>query len=371
MPANADPQQFNAAVGVGSDTIQDISNAFAGFEFGANYTPVQSTAASKYRQIVSFNATPPAGVTDNCITPKLGAPSFTRPNGSSAGRRALSRAFDGSAGYGANDCGGVKDVSGLVDFARSSSSPASGDTGTDLTYIKFGRDGVSFAAFRASGGPAVTSLTRAQLTSLFTTGPQVIGGVRIVPCGIQTGSGTYEFWNKVTTATPAQENTATTECNAYGGTGRLQENDGQGLAAKGALAAAGDQVIVGFSAAAFIAKSNGVSAPAAPPAGVEIGAVSDNGSGVNLGSPVAGTAPNLAPNGGFYSDSIFGRNVYYVLPTSVIDSPFGNDDLKSLFKGSTSAICQQTTTIGKFGFLTLGASCGDSTLKGSFISGTV
>ena len=91
--------------------------------------------------------------------------------------------------------------------------PAAGDIGTALTYIPFGRDGVSFAAYRAAGAP-VTSLTRAQTSpALFTTGPQVIGGVRIVPCGIQVGSGTYSFWNTVTTATAAQENTATTECN--------------------------------------------------------------------------------------------------------------------------------------------------------------
>ena len=366
--ANADPKQLSAAVGVGSDTTQDVVNALAGFTNGFNYTPVQSSSASGSRQIISFDALPPAGVTDTCITPKVGGPTFTRPQGSSAGRRALSRAIDGTK-YGSAVCGGVQDVSGMVDFARSSAGPAGGDVGTDLTYIPFGRDGVSFAAYRAAGSP-VTSLTRAQLTSLFTTGPQVIGGVRIVPCGIQTSSGTYSFWNTVTTASASAENTATTECNAL--LGRAEENDGTALKSRGdALAAvsghASDQVIIGFSAGAFIAKSN-LAAPGQPPATVGMGSISDNGSGTNLGSPVAGTAPNLTPSATFFGDSVFGRNVYNVFPTAVITSAFGNDDLKTLFVGASSAVCSATTTIQKFGFLPA-ANCGVTTIKGSLIAG--
>ncbi len=204
--ANADPKQLTAAVGVGSDTIQDVMNAFSGTTNGINYVPVQSSVASGQRQVISFDAIPPAGVTGTCITPKPGAPTFDRPNGSTAGRKALSRAIDGTK-YGNTVapvlCGGLTDTSGLIQFARSSAGPAGGDLGTALTYVPFGRDGVSFAYYRASGGAAVTSLTRAQLTTLFTTGPTVIGGVNIIPCGIQLGSGTYGFWNTVTTATAA------------------------------------------------------------------------------------------------------------------------------------------------------------------------
>jgi hypothetical protein len=263
-------------------------------------------------------------------------------------------------------------VSGLVDFARSSSGPAAGDVGTALTYIPFGRDAVSFAAYRAAGAPVV-SLTRADLTSLFTTGPQVIGGVRIVPCGIQLGSGTYTFWNGVTTATAAQENTSTTECNNLLGVGvRAEENSGDALKARGdALAAvagkANDQVIIGFSAANYIAKSNLVGS-ATIPAGVQIGAISNDGNAVNLGSPVTGTAPNLAPSSTFYASSIFGRNVYTVWDTNVVTSAFGNDDIKSMFVGATSSVCQSTTTIQKFGFLA-SASCGSTATKGSLIAG--
>ena len=363
--AQADPKQLTAAVGVGSDTTQEIMNAMTGFTNAVNYTPIQSSSASGYRQVISFDALPPAGVADACITPKVGGPTFARPNGSSAGRKALSRAQDGTK-YGSVACGGVQDVAGLVDFARSSAGPASGDVGTALTYVPFGRDGMSFAYYRAAGTP-VTSLTRAQLTTLFTTGAQTVGGVRILPCGIQTNSGTYAFWNLVTTASSTTENTATTECNALLAAGRAEENAGDQLKARGDAADAatpGTQVIIGFSAGSFIAKSNLVS-PGTPPAGVGIGSIDDAGI---ITSPVIGTAPNLTPNSVHYASTIYGRNVYNVFPTAVITSAFGNDDLKSLFSGTTSAMCSATATIEKFGYQTI-ATCGSTTLKGSLISG--
>lgn len=367
--AGADPKQYNALVGVGSDTVQDVMNAFSGYTNGINYAPIQSTSASGARQLISFDAVNPTNPTDPCITTKLGAPSFTRPNGSTQGRRALSRALDGT-GYGTAACAGPVDVSGLVDFARSSAGPAAGDTGTTLTYIPFGRDAVTFAYYRAAGSP-VTTLSRAQLTSLFTTGPQVIGGVRIVPCGIQTGSGTFGFWNTVTTATTTQENTATAECNALLAAGRAQENNGDDLKARGdALAAqagkSGDQVIIGFSAGAFIAKSNLV-APGQPPAGVGVGSI-DFGGTTGVLNPVSGTAPNLVPVDPFYQDAVFGRSVYTVWPTAVVASAFGNTDVKSLVVGNTSAMCSAITTIRKFGF-EQNANCGSITVTGSAIAG--
>jgi hypothetical protein len=367
--AQADPKQLTAAVGVGSDTTQDVMNAMTGFTNGINYTPIQSSSASGYRQVISFDALPPAGVADACITPKVGGPTFARPQGSSAGRKALSRAQDGTK-YGNAACGGVQDVAGLVDFARSSAGPSTGDVGTALTYVPFGRDGMSFAYYRAAGSP-VTSLTRAQLTTLFTTGVQTINGVRILPCGIQTNSGTYAFWQLVTTATATQENTATTECNALLAAGRAEENAGDQLKARGdaaEVAVPGTQVVIGFSAGSFISKANLV-APGAPPAGVVMGSIDDGATPAVITSPVVGTAPNLTPNATFFASSIYGRNVYNVFPTAVIASAFGNDDLKSLFVGSTSAICSASVTTEKFGFLSLGSNCGTTTTKGSLIAG--
>jgi hypothetical protein len=380
--ASADPAQFKAFVGVGSDTTQDVMNALAGRSNGILYTPLKSSDATGGTQIISFDATAAsAGAGDNCITTKTGAPSFTRPNGSSAGRKALSRAIDGTK-YGSAECGGVKDVAGLVDFARSSDGPVAGDTATNLTYIPFGRDGMSFAYYRKNGAP-VTELTRAQITTLFTTGPQTINGVRIVPCGIQDNSGTYKFWNSVSTASASQEASATSLCNGLGldpGTGgRAQESDGPDLKNRGdalALLAgeANSQVVIGFSAGQFIARSNGKATPAPGP-GVGIGSISDNGSGVNLGNPVTGTAPNLSPVATFFNDTVFGRRVYNVFPTAVVTGP-GNADLKSIFVdtdpgvANTAVICSEpyTTNIGLLGFLPA-SDCGSTSLKGALISG--
>jgi len=366
-PVNADPKQFSAFVGVGSDTTQDVLNAFAGFAGGTNFTPVQTTAATGQRQLISFDATG-----SDCIISRTGGGTFNRPNGSTGGRRALSRSLTGTT-YGNALCGPAagSNVSGQVQFARSSSGPAGGDVGTDLTYVPFGRDGVSFAYYRTDGSP-VTTLTRAQLTSLFTTGTQTIDGVRIVPCGIQTASGTYGFWNTVTTATAAQENTATADCQALPGINRLQENDGEELKLLGDqadTAVNGTQVVTGFSAGAFIAKSNGVAAPT-PPAGVGIGSISNDGNGNNLGSPIAGTAPNLTPSATFFANGTFGRTVFNVVPTALIGSAFGNADLKSMFSGPTSAVCQATATVQTFGFLPA-PNCGVLNIRGSYIAGAL
>jgi len=370
-PVGADPQFVNAFVGVGSDTTQDVMNAQAGFANGANYTPMQSTSVTGYKQVASFDAKLP-GSSDNCIAPKLKSPTIYRSFGSSEGRRALSRAIDGGVYGPVAQCGGSKPVAGLVDFARSSAGPASGDTGTALTYIPFARDALSFAYYANGVANPVTSLTRAQLTSLFTTGPQVIGGVNIIPCGIQLGSGTYSFWNTVTTATAGQEAAATATCNAATitptGDGRIEENNSGALKLKGD-AQVGNQVIVGFSAANFIAQSNGVGSLTIAP-GVTVGAISNNGSGTDLALPYSGVAPNLAARATFYNDSVFGRNVYNVFDTARVTG-FGNNDIKSMFVGPTSSLCSgpaQTATVTTFGFLTA-ANCGSTTLTGSLITG--
>lgn len=359
-----DPQQFHALTGVGADTTVDVMNALAGETNGTPYTTIQSSAATGYRQIGSWDATG-----SSCITPKAPGATFDRPHGSAAGRRALSRAIDGGT-YG-SVCG-IKPVSGLIDFASSSAGPTT-STPSDLTYIPFGRDAVSFSYYANGVASPVTSLTRAQLTALFTSGPQQIGGVNVVPCGIQIDSGTYESWNAVTTATAAQEAAATATCRNATSTGqangRVDENDGLALKAKGD-ALVGSEVVVGFSAAKFISMTNGAAASRLTSTGVDLGTISDNGAGASLGKPYSGAAPNLSPNAAFYNDAVFGRNVYNVFDTSRITG-IGNNDLKSLFVGGTSALCSTPaqTIVNTFGFLSI-ASCGSTTTTGPKIAGT-
>jgi hypothetical protein len=374
-PAQADPKQFDALAGFGSDTTQDVLNAFAGFANGINYTPVQSQDATK-TQLVSWDAFP----ANQCITTATGAPTILRPNGSTNGQRILSRAFGGGT-WGNATCG-QRDVSGIVDFARSSSPPAA--AGTDLVFIPFGRDAISWAYSKPTGSP-VTNLTPAQLSSLQVNGPAVINGTVIIPCGIQTGSGTYATWNGMlglpTTGTP---DTGTAFCNTGlvnpaipDPGGRLQESNGpelklkadvlattsnaicDGVAGGPAVSCADAQVIIGFAASSWIARSNGVgSVPPGP--GVAIGSINGN-------SPVSGTAPNLVPNATFYADPVFGRDVYNVLPAETVDD-IGNVQIQTMFVGPTSSVCQATATIQQFGFGLLGANCGSTTLTGPFRS---
>jgi hypothetical protein len=414
--AGADPAQLDAGVlkGFGSDTIQEITNAFAGSDNNIGYVPLLATANAAGTQkqgLISFDALNAASPTNLCTTAKLGAGAIYRPNGSGEGRAAVSRTIDGGtwgttkAGVTPGSCNN-KSVAGMVDFARSSGGPGGSDTGTDLTYVPFARDGVSFAWATAGGvSTPVTSLTQPQINSIYTaaaTGtPTQINGVTVFACGIQSGSGTASFWLGVTGTDSSHETAATSVCNASTtttvGGGRIEENTMSSLQAKAdALTAGGTfagqtvsagpvEVIVGFSAGNFISQANGVTKSTFPATTTfGIGSISNNGTGTNLGSPVTGSAPNMAPSSTFFGDTKFGRNVYYVLDSLKVNAA-GNTflALKNMFvsntapgvtiggmaAGHTAEVCSAAAqlTVNKFGFMSLDANtCGNPTLfKGS------
>ena len=351
-------------------------NAFSGFVNGRNFTPLQTTAVSGQVQIASWDAFP----ANECITTKTGAPTILRPNGSTNGRRILSRAFGGGLWPSAANACGQRNASGLVDFARSSAGPAG--AGTALTYIPFGRDTLTWAYSKPSGGPVI-NLTPAQLTSLHLTGPQLIGGTVIIPCGIQTGSGTYQSWMTALgiSVNPLGQDVGTALCNSWLGVpdtgGRLQENNGpelklkadllatksdpicDGVAGGAAVSCANAQVIAGFSGSQFIARANGFGSPNPGP-GVSLGQI-------NGQDPINGVAPNLTADPVFYANTTFGRDVYNVVATESLQAP-ADQRIVDMFVGTTSSVCQATTTIQQFGFLPLGANCGSTTLTGPFVA---
>ncbi|MFP5488051.1 MAG: hypothetical protein ACLGHQ_07070, partial [Acidimicrobiia bacterium] len=333
-PTNADPKQYTDPLyGYGSDTIQDITNAFAGWSNDVDFTPLRTTNG---KQIVSWDAFP----ADSCISPVIGAPTILRPNGSTNGQRVLSSANNGfSWPHSATAlCGGQKNVSGMVDFARSSSGPNA--AGTAATFIPFGRDALSFAYLRPSGSP-VTNISAANLKTLHDTGPLLIGGVPVLACGIQTGSGTYDSWmdRAVVNGSGVRDAVGTAICNGAGGVpdtgGRLQENNGPELTAKGALlgsmvadvcdgvvngvtapcdGSGGNpqaQLIVGFSASQYVARSNNVGAPNPGLEGTAGGGLGDI-DGLNF---VNCTSPtSCSPDSAAYASTTWGRNMFYVLP---------------------------------------------------------
>jgi len=386
-PAQADPKQYTDPIfGFGSDTLQDVTNAFAGFSNGINYTPLQTSGATGTKQIVSWDAFAP-GAADpsavNCISTKAGSPSVQRPNGSSNGVRALSAAFNLGQRWpaAAGACGATRPMTGIIDFARSSASVAS--LSGPLVYIPFGRDALSFAYLKPTGNP-VTSITAADITALHATGPQLIGGVPVIACGIQTGSGTYGSWmGSLGLATNGSGDPGTNVCNnaGVGATlNRVQENNGPDLTGKGTVLASMNsdicdgsvggpavscenaQLIVGFSASQFIARSNNVGTPS-PNLGLNGGLGAINGL-----ATVSGTAPNLIPVLAGYANPTFGRDVTFVVAAAAIEGPDALPALQDMFVGSTSKVCAASTTIQSHGFLALGAACGSTTQRGPFRS---
>jgi len=394
--AQADPQFPTAFVGVGSDTTQDVLNALSGYAPAPGLSAADSryepAIASNGQQLLSFNALNPDPAGDTCMTAKLGGPAFDRPNGSTNGREALSRAID-LTGWGTAACGGIADLDGQLDFARTSSGPAANDPGTQLTYSVLGRDAVSLGFYRngvagntinpatSNSNLVKTRWTRAELTSLFSNATGAAQpfladngttSINVLACGIQIGSGTYSFTRGVYNVNAGQENTAVATCGNTAAT-RLQENDSTGLKAKGD-ANPTVQVVVGFSAGAFVGKSNGVASPNPQTDGVGLAVITNDGAGNNIGVAFTGAAPNLVPAPTFYNNPTFGRTVYNVVPTSKIDAAFGNEGLKNMFKdpdgagAGLAAICQESATIQQFGFL-VSSTCGNTALKGSLIAG--
>mgnify|MGYP003116756163 CR=1 FL=1 len=430
-PAQADPQSASALVVVGSDTTQSVMNAMAGFENGINYTPIQSDLEPTKTQLVSWNALNPDPFGDACITPKVKAATIYRSNGSSEGRRALSRGIQ-NAQYGGNTgtapatfttgTGGVcgspgRSTAGIVDIARSSSGITS--AGTALTYIPFGRDALSFAYYRPAGAPAsVPTLTSAQLQSMFgaSGGPTRIGGVRYIPCGIQLGSGTYQSWRgMVAGGSDANDQAATLYCQGYTGTvdgvtvqARLQEHDGDGLKYKGDLAVqqsagspappvadgatgntayneANSVFIVGYSAGVFVSQANGVAIDRIPQADIAAGKW-DLGRIDALGASYTVTDGVYSPAAGQFSSDTYGRDVYNVVDTNRLQDEFGDLGMKGLLVSTdlgkpavpgvradhVAAICSDAAqeTVNKFGFLSIPTRCGSTQLTGALVVGS-
>ncbi len=400
-PAGADPkQQESPLITMGSDTTQDILDAFTGEVNGNRFIPLRSASVvspagvqTGQQQIASWRAVNPdaTGVPQACVEPKGGI-RVDRPNGSGNGRRALTAAFTG-AGWGRTDVACTStyaNMAGLINFSRSSSG-ASGTTG-DLTFVPFARDALQFAYSAPDVPSAVSDLTTAQVRGLHTNsgGPAVlnVGGTRIIACRIQSGSGTYESWMTMMTLNPANATdvatlgTSTSECaGAFDavqtGINGVQEHDPVGLfdicerIRNGYVPIGGGpavpaqpttECIIGYSASNWVAQFNNYGTRNLP-----ITPTAPTGGEFNLGTRDAGvaaysiTAGVAAPNPTYYADLTFGRDVYNVIPTSVIALP-GNTALKTMLltgfnsegPGSGPAICSADAAVTR-GLLGYGA----------------
>ena len=176
-PAKADPQI--TLVAVGSDTIQDVWNAFTnGTPAGPSGSGVTAVNAPLAAGLVgSYNATDPAtGQINANITPTdgwavqngivpnptatfplaAGDCSFARPNGSGQGVGALRVSLNSTSVLGLKKAIAPLPGQGCVDIARSSSSVDTVDNNTavDLQWVPFAIDAVTGATGPTSCTPS-------------------------------------------------------------------------------------------------------------------------------------------------------------------------------------------------------------------------
>ncbi|MFE4304659.1 hypothetical protein ACFRR6_01070 [Streptomyces sp. NPDC056891] len=295
--AQADPNpitQYRTLAGTGSDTTQDVLNGLGNVVVNALGQKI----------VASWDATGSA-----TIKTKATGCVINRPNGSSAGIDALRNAVDTN--------------SGCLDFARSSRGPADTST-TDLTWIPFAKDAVSWAKRSDSALPS--DLTATQLKDIYECNLTSLNGVALTPILPQSNSGTRQFFlSSIGVTTPGA-------CVQQG----VQENDGT------VLDSAGD--VAPYSVASYTAQEKGV--------------VTNR-----RGAAVLGSVGTVAPrNADKTLNPAFPylRDVYNVVPTAKLT----NATISATFVGSTSKVCAATTTITNYGFGSLGTACGATTVKG-------
>ena len=185
----------NDAVGVGSDTVQNIANFLAD---GDNAGDLGYNAPGPKNRLVSFDATPDANdragylngstaalpkALNPTVVLRQGLAPVKRPNGSGAGVKAL-----------------IADTAHNIDFVRMSRLPTTAEQNNGvagvgpLRVIKISTDALQLAVATTSNAPA-TALTAAQIVSIYqcnTTDWSAVGGAAgtIVPQIPQSGSGT-------------------------------------------------------------------------------------------------------------------------------------------------------------------------------------
>jgi len=185
-PANSD------AVGVGSDTIQNIMD-----QFSADYNAKLGATATTH--LYSWDATNPnTGAIGDTIQEKIGCSPIARPDGSSAGISQLITFTKSSTGQ------------LCTSFARSSRPRSPSDppyAAGGVAFVNLAGDAVTWSTQAVTNAPA--SLTPAQLAGIYNctiTDWGQVGGVSGQPIHAfipQSGSGTAKFFlSAIGVATP-------------------------------------------------------------------------------------------------------------------------------------------------------------------------
>lgn len=392
--AQADPSFTSAYAGVGSDVTQDVYAAMTGlspspgngatsgtFDVTTSYPPLMSSDATGNLTIDSFDANPIGGFTTNpgCITTKLGGPSFDRPSSSSSGITALEDEVTGTGWENTTvpSCtGATVSVTGQIDFARSARGPSSKTPGTNLTFVPFARDALGIATYdHDTGDLASDPITTGELTSLYSssTGEATINSQTVKACLPVAGSAPITALENATGLSASTVTAAATaaDCNGF------QQNSGNAFYTAVSGFASGIDAVVPISAGSWISQINGRAVDRSTTAqtadGVTLASICDQSTaysgsctGTLLGKPFTGTGTSLLPNTTYYQNTLYGYNIYTVLPTSSISGSFSDPALESLFVGTSSSLCAsaEQTIVHEFGFDALTGSegtCGSTT----------
>jgi ABC-type phosphate transport system substrate-binding protein len=342
----------NAAVGVGSDTIQNVLD-----QFSADYNAtVKSSSATR---LYSWDATNPnTGAIGDTIAEKSGCSSIARPDGSSAGITQL--ATFQTTGDGKFYCSSFARSS----RARGSSDPAFAPGG--IAFVDLAGDAVTWSAQATTNAPA--TLTTAQLAAIYnctdTNWSQVGGKNAPIHAFIpQSSSGTRSFFlGAIGIATPGS-------CVSDDG-GTLEENEGVNPVLKD------PDAIFPYSIGKYIAEkfhsttcNNSTCTPdsngnvCTPAAGKNLFGCNTHGTMVlkqiNGVAPTTGAGTGTVINSSF--PATFQRIVFEVVPYDPATSdhipgatsPVGGVNLEAIF-GASGFVCTNSTAradLKNYGFL--------------------
>jgi phosphate transport system substrate-binding protein len=314
-------------VAVGSDTTQAVSDQFQ-TDYNTSHTP-------KYW---SYDAVPAGN-----ITPKAGCASIVRPNGSGAGIAELAKNLH-PTGDSTNFC---------VDVARSSRDKQASDP-AGLTWVPFARDGVTWSANSTTNAP--TSLTKAQLLAIYQCDDTALGGAgdpvtwdevsgtgsdAVVPVLPQASSGTRAFFlQSIGIDATHPLGSCVQPGGAPGGTNTTpEENEGTDP-----IFANGDAAneVFPYSIAVYLAQT-----------------VHNHGAG-NQGNLVLHSVNGASPttSSAINTSFPFLRLVYNVVRGSGT-VPANLQTLIGTGPGTGWICTSGSADISDFGFLPLGANCGD------------
>jgi hypothetical protein len=339
-PASADPaaNTYPTLAGTGSDTTQFVLDGLG------DVIP----AIGSYDALV-----PSTGLPGGLIQTRANGVQFNRPNGSGAGLKALTASINPTGTYTQpKTVGGVTtqvSITGQLDFARSSSTPSV--AGTQLTFIPFGKDAVSYAYSNTGASSVPAALSAAQLASIYdgTLTTYVAGGQTRTykPLLPQANSGTRAFFLKSLGLVEADVAWITAPT--------VQENSGLELDGIGEIAP--------FSVASYIAQTN-TSTTGVP------NTIVDNE--VKIGSIISGSTvyPAVGTDGKLNPSFPVAhtRSVYNVVETArLLGGAKADTTLINTFQGSGSAVCSAGATISAYGFGTI-ADCGAVTLTGGHVT---